>query len=181
VRTQDDGTWRRLKVVPFKSKFTENPVTDDPESPYQYKVDLHLMDRYDAWSETMLAMLVELAYDNQGKTLDCDIVLEASNSYKERQDYLAEFVSDKVCCADGYSIRKGELSNEFKNWYIVNIGTKNAKPKEIHDYMDKKFGKNLGGVWKNVKIKLYDESDFGEVAEEQQEEEVDNIEFQELE
>ena len=180
VRTQDDGTWRRLKVIPFKSKFTENPVTDDPDSPYQYKVDLNLMDKYGAWSETFLAMLVEMAYDNQGKTSDCDIVLEASNAYKERQDYLAEFVSDKVCRAEGYSIRKGELSNEFKNWYIVNVGTKNVKPKEIHDHMDKKFGKNTQGIWKNVKIKLYDESDFGEVAEEQQEEEVDNIELQEL-
>jgi P4 family phage/plasmid primase-like protien len=181
VRTQDDGTWRRLKVIPFKSKFTENPVADDPESPYQFKVDLNLMDKYNVWCETMLSMLVEMTYVNQGQTTDCDIVLEASRAYKERQDYLAEFTSDKVCRAEGYSIRKGELSNEFKNWYIVNIGTNNAKPKEIHDYMDKRFGKNIGGIWKNVKIKLYDESDFGEVIEEQQEEEADNIEFHELE
>lgn len=180
VRTQDDGTWRRLKVVPFVAKFTENPVDDDEECPHQFVVDPNLMDKYPLWSETMLALLVEKAYVNQGKVNDCGIVHEASLAYRERQDYLSEFITDKVAKSDGYSIRKGELSNEFKQWFITNIGTKNPKPKEIHDYMDRKFGKNRGGVWKNVKIKLYDESDFAEVAGEQQEDEADNIQFEEL-
>ncbi len=182
VRTQDDGTWRRLKVVPFKSKFTENPVEGDIENPYQFKVDANLMERYETWSETLLAMLVEHAYVNQGKikTPECDIVLEASLRYKDRQDYLAEFVTDKICRVDGYSIRKGELTNEFKQWHQMNVGTKNAVPKEIHEYMDRKFGKNIGGIWKNVKIRLFDETDFSEVLDDQQDDEADNIEFQEL-
>ena len=60
------------------------------------------------------------------------------------------------------------------------LDTKNVKPKEIHDHMDKKFGKNTQGIWKNVKIKLYDESDFAEVADDQEEDEADNIQFEEL-
>lgn len=180
VRTQDDGTWRRLKVVPFVAKFTENPVDDDDECPHQFVVDPNLMEKYPVWAETMLALLVERAYVNQGKVNDCDIVEQASLAYRERQDYLSEFITDKVVKADGYSIRKGELSNEFKQWFITNVGTKNPKPKEIHDYMDRKFGKNRGGIWKNVKIKLYDESDFAEVADEQEEDEADNIQFEEL-
>jgi phage/plasmid-associated DNA primase len=180
VRTQDDGTWRRLKVIPFMAKFTENPVDGDIENPYQFKVDTNITEKYPSWKETMLMMLVERAYKNEGRVTDCGIVLEASNSYKERQDYLAEFVQDKIAVADGYSIRKGELSNEFKQWFVVNVGTSNPKPKLMHDYMDKKFGKNRGGVWKNLKIKMFDESDFQEVSEEQEEDEADNISFQEL-
>tara|TARA_B100001287_G_scaffold276862_1_gene290300 strand:- start:38432 stop:41350 length:2919 start_codon:yes stop_codon:yes gene_type:complete len=180
VRTQDDGTWRRLKVVPFVAKFTENPVNDDDECRYQYQVDPNLMEKYPVWCETMLAILTDIAYKNQGKVNDCSIVQQASLAYRERQDYLSEFITDKVVRADGYSIRKGELSNEFKQWFITNVGTKNPKPKEIHDYMDRKFGKNKNGIWKNVKIKLYDESDFAEVTDEQEEDEADNIVFEEL-
>ena len=180
VRTQDDGTWRRLKVIPFRAKFTENPVDGDIENPYQFKVDTNITEKYPSWKETMLMMLVERAYKNEGRVTDCGIVLEASNSYKERQDYLAEFVQDKIAVADGYSIRKGELSNEFKQWFVVNVGTSNPKPKLMHDYMDKKFGKNRGGVWKNLKIKMFDESDFQEVSEQQEDDEADNISFQEL-
>lgn len=180
VRTQDDGTWRRLKVIPFVAKFTENPVDNDPECPHQFVVDPNLMEKYPLWAETMLAMLVELAYKNQGKIHDCATVHSASLAYRERQDYLAEFITDKIVRAQGYSIRKGELSNEFKQWFITNIGIGNPKPKQIHDHMDRKFGKNIAGIWKNVKIKLYDESDFAEVADDQEEDEADNIQFEEL-
>ena len=181
VRTQDHGTWRRLKVIPFDSLFTPKPVKDDPDKPNQFLIDYELTAKFPVWRETFLAMLVERAYENQGRVRDCATVLSASNAYRERQDYLSEFVRDKVTRAAGYSIRKGDLSNEFKQWYIVNVGTKNPSPKLLHDYMDKQFGKNRAGVWKDVKIKLYDDGDFQQVEEEQQEYDADNIDMVELE
>ena len=42
IKSNDDGTWRRIRVVEFLSKFTENPVDDDPDQPYQFKVDKKL-------------------------------------------------------------------------------------------------------------------------------------------
>ena len=181
VRTQDHGTWRRLKVIPFDSLFTPKPVKDDPDKPNQFLIDYELTAKFPVWRETFLAMLVERAYENQGRVRDCATVLSASNAYRERQDYLSEFVRDKVTRAAGYSIRKGDLSNEFKQWYIVNVGTKNPSPKLLHDYMDKQFSKNRAGVWKDVKIKLYDDGDFQQVEEEQQEYDADNIDMVELE
>lgn len=181
VRTQDHGTWRRLKVIPFDSLFTPKPVKDDPDKPNQFLIDYELTAKFPGWRETFLAMLVERAYENQGRVRDCATVLSASNAYRERQDYLSEFVRDKVSRAAGYSIRKGDLSNEFKQWYMVNVGTKNPSPKLLHDYMDKQFGKNRAGVWKDVKIKLYDDGDFQQVEEEQQEHDADNIDMVELE
>lgn len=166
VRTQDHGTWRRLKVVPFDSLFTEKPVSGDPEKPNQFKIDVNMTDNFPLWRETMLAMLVERAYEQQGRVRDCDIVLSASSAYREQQDHLSEYLQDRVVRSEGYSIRKSDLSNDFKLWYNTNIGGKHASPKKLHEYMDKKYGKNKGGVWAGVKLKLVEESDFQVTMEE---------------
>lgn len=158
VRTQDHGTWRRFRVTPFESLFTEKPVDNDPEKPYQFKLDCDLKNKFPVWRETFLAMLVERAYSNQGRITDCEIVLSASNAYKEGQDYIAEFVRDKVTRSQGSTVRKSQLSEEFKMWYSVNYGTKNPSPKKMHEYMDKQYGKNVGGVWTNIKLKFHDDN-----------------------
>jgi len=182
VKTQDHGTWRRFRVVPFESLFTEKPVDDDPEKPYQYKLDRNLTEKFPVWRETFLSMLVELAYENQGKVTDCEIVMAASNAYRERQDYLAEFVRDKVVRSQGSTIRKVDLSNEFKVWYNINFGTRNPSPKNLHDYMDKQYGKQRGGVWLNVKLKYHDDDNDFEAPHCQSGDECDNavVEFNEL-
>jgi len=99
---------------------------------------------------------------------DCEIVMSASNSYRERQDYLAEFTRDKVARCPGSTIRKSQLSEEFRMWYSTNFGTKNPSPKNLHDYMDRQYGKNISGVWSNVKLKFHDDDngDFQGVNEE---------------
>ncbi len=161
VRTQDHGTWRRFRVTPFDSLFTENPVDDDAEKPYQFKLDCDLKNKFPVWRETFLSMLVERAFMNQGRITDCEIVLSASNAYKVGQDYIAEFARDKITKCPGNTVRKSQLSEEFRMWYSVNYATKNPSPKKLHEYMDKQYGKNKGGVWLNVKLNFND--DFQEV------------------
>ena len=45
VPTQDHGTWRRIAVIDYMSKFTENPEPDEDE-PYQFLKDTKLSDRF---------------------------------------------------------------------------------------------------------------------------------------
>ena len=52
----DDGTWRRVRVVRFKSKFRENP---DPKDPYEFKVDTTLPDKFENWAEPFMYMLLQ--------------------------------------------------------------------------------------------------------------------------
>lgn len=164
VKSNDEGTWRRIRVVPFVSKFVENPVHDDPDKPHQYKLDRFLTEKFPVWRETFLAMLVERAYLTNGRVEDCDVVMAASNAYRDRQDYLSEFIRDKVVRCVGSNIRKAQLSEEFKIWYNINFGTRNPSPKDLHEYMDKTFGKQRAGVWTGVKLKFNhdDDSDFAE-------------------
>jgi putative DNA primase/helicase len=179
VRTQDHGTWRRFRVTPFESLFTEKPVDGDVDKPYQFKLDVELKNKFAVWRETFLAMLVERAYLNQGRITDCEIVMSASNAYKERQDYLSEFVRDKIAKCPGSTIRKSSLSEEFRMWYSINYGTKNPSPKNLHDHMDKQYGKNISGVWSNVKLKFHDDDDF-QCVNEEEEDIGDDIELNEI-
>ena len=159
VRTQDHGTWRRFRVVPFESLFTPKPVDGDPDKPHQFLIDDELIGKFAQWRETFLAMLVSRAYVNQGRVIDCPTVLSASNEYRERQDYLAEFVRDKVVKCDGSTVRKSQLSEEFKMWYNINFGTKNPRPQNLYEYMDKRYGRCRNGIWRDVKIKFHEEDD----------------------
>ena len=179
VRTQDHGTWRRFRVTPFESLFTEKPVEGDADKPYQFKLDVELKNKFPVWRETFLAMLVERAYANQGRITDCEIVMSASNAYKERQDYLSEFVRDKIAKCPGSTIRKSTLSEEFRMWYSINYGTKNPSPKNLHDHMDKQYGKNISGVWSNVKLKFHDDDDF-QCVNEEEDDIGDDIELNEI-
>jgi P4 family phage/plasmid primase-like protien len=40
IKSNDHGTWRRIRTVPFLSLFTKNPVNNDKDKPYQYQLDL---------------------------------------------------------------------------------------------------------------------------------------------
>ena len=166
VKGRDHGTWRRLRIVPFEALFCENPETGDPDRPHQFLMDRHLTDKFSVWRETFLAMLVDVAYKTNGLVKDCPAVLKASNDYRERQDYLAQFIKDKIVrCPNSPTsmVAKGELGGEFKIWYQIMFSTRPPNTRDLFDLMDKLFGPQRAGKWSNLKIKYNDRDndDFG--------------------
>ena len=101
IKSNDDGTWRRIRVCDFKSKFLENPYEEEDkfpksEYPHQYKIDKKLNAKFGEWAPVFMSMLVNMSYETQGNVKDCKIVMGSSDQYREGQDYLAEFVKDKI-------------------------------------------------------------------------------------
>jgi hypothetical protein len=134
--------------------FTDEPVDNDPEKPYQFKIDRSLEERLSSWKEVFAGLLVEIAYVNMGKVKDCEMVMAASNEYRKSQDCIAEFISDRTVPDVSGCISKTELSIEFKNWYDATYGRRSAPNiKEVQTYMDKKY-KNCSKrkVWLGVRI-----------------------------
>ena len=151
IKSNDDGTWRRIRVVEFLSKFTENPIDNDPDEPYQYKVDKKLESKFDSWKTAMMAMLIEKVKETNGNVEDCSMVMAKSNEYRNGQDYLSEFVNEKICKNNDGKIKKTEVYNEFKEWYTLQHGRNIPKGKELYEYLDKKFGKYKNG-WHGIEI-----------------------------
>jgi hypothetical protein len=141
-------------VVPFKSLITDDPVDNDPEKPYQYKIDRSLEERLSSWKEVFASLLVDIAYKNMGKVKDCEMVMAASNAYRQSQDSIAEFIGDRTMMDASGSISKTELGVEFKNWFEATYGRRGGPNiKEVQAYMDKKFKKcATRKVWMGVRI-----------------------------
>jgi len=168
--SNDDGTWRRLRYVDFKSKFLENPYEDEikfpkSECPYQFPLDKNLDDKFEAWAPVLMAMLVERSYQAQGIVVDCKTVLANSDQHREKLDYFTEFAKDKIMKKVGGKIKKTELLEIFRLWFTATHGKGGPKGKEITEFMDKRYGvyNNAKGNqgWHNVAI-IYDEEDDAE-------------------
>ena len=164
IKTNDDGTWRRIRVCDFMSKFNDDPYQDEirfPKSnfPYQFKIDRQLDRKFNIWAPILASILVDLAFKKEGKVKDVPIVTAVSDKYRNSQDYLSEFAKEKIVRKRDTKMKKTELLEEFKNWYISNYGRNNLpNGKEITDYCDKMFGKCCRGKWMNVQI-VYEQDD----------------------
>jgi putative DNA primase/helicase len=151
IRSRDHGTWRRVRVIEFKSLFTDNPVHNDKEKPYQFlKVD-NLDIKFDEWKLVFMAMLVEIAFKTGGIVKVCNMVSASSNRYRQNQDFLSEFIAEKVVKTPQGIIAKSELSEEFNTWYKQNYGSRVNKVKELYSCMDRQFGAYKEG-WHGVSI-----------------------------
>jgi P4 family phage/plasmid primase-like protien len=156
IKSQDHGTWRRIRVVDFESLFTNDPYKEHPKDkkPYQFVKDTKINEKFPVWREVFLAMLVEIAFKTDGIVKDCPRVLSASNSYKEKNDYIAEFIRDRIMDKTNGRVTKSEITNEFTIWY-KSIHGNNGCPssKKVHAYMDKKYGNyDVHRAWVGISI-----------------------------
>jgi phage/plasmid-associated DNA primase len=153
IKSQDHGTWRRIRVVDFLSLFVDKPVANDPDKPYQYLLDKNIKEKFTFWKEIFAGMLVLKAFETNGNVTDCEMVLQSSNEYRNSQDYVAEFIADKIIPDVNGKITKSEITQEFNAWYMGTYGKGGPSPKEVQSYMDKKYGPfKLHKCWKGVRI-----------------------------
>ena len=168
IKSNDDGTWRRIRVCDFQSKFTENPYEDFPKEnyPYQFKIDKKLTEKFSIWAPIFASMLVKLAFEKEGRVKDVKAVMSTSDKYRQDQDYLAEFAKEKIQKQKDGKIKRTEIMEEFKNWYIINYGRATLpNGREITDFMDRLYGKCNKGKWYNVIIVYNDDEEDEELHE----------------
>jgi len=129
VTSMDEGTWRRIRVVPFESTFLP---PDHPglllKKPNNFPRDPKLDEKLRQWREPFLSLLVHVydtEYIKSGLNPVPDIVLQASNKYKENFDVIAKFDADRIrepkTDADRLNCRTTPvdtnfIKNAFKIW-----------------------------------------------------------------
>ena len=152
VKSRDHGTWRRIRVIQFKSLFTDEPVKNDPDKPYQFKKIDNLDLKFAEWKYVFMAMLVEKAFITNGICRVCDIVSASSNQYRQNQDFLAEFIGEKIIKDASCKLKKSTICYEFNEWYRSTYGSRVNKTKELYALMDKQFGACKNNCWNGITI-----------------------------
>jgi P4 family phage/plasmid primase-like protien len=133
VRSDDGGTWRRIKCVKFCSRFVESP---DPAKPEEFPLDTRLTDKLDRWAPHMMALLIHYygVYMASGNP-EPEEVSEGTRRYRQNSDGMQMFIDqymvvdrDESCCAD-------TVFKLFKEFAAHN-GLKNCVPGKKPDVME---------------------------------------------
>jgi len=164
IKSNDDGTWRRIRVCKFMSLFTEDPVTDDSRKPYQFKVDKWIDEKFHRWKIVFVAMLVARAMVTMGEVVDCPMVMADSEDYRQDQDCFAEFVKDCLTLTDSGSLGVEALHESFKEWWSRYQSGGAPKGKELFQYITREFGaKGKDKRWKGITLHMeYDDDGIEE-------------------
>jgi P4 family phage/plasmid primase-like protien len=161
IKSNDDGTWRRLKLVDFISKFVSNGEEHTDDTPHVFPKDKDLKEKLPKWAPIFASMLIERAFITNGEVVDCLEVVEASKKYRQNQDLINAFINEKIVKSPGNFIGKQGLHAEFKLWFQCTYGNrKMPKLTVLDEAMTKKFGirskssnPNSNSIeWVNVRI-----------------------------
>ena len=137
IPSDDGGTWRRIRVVEFLSKFVENP---DPNNKLQFKKDPELEERLDQMAQPFIWLLINKYYKKYVQTgciIDEPIeVRKASESYMGQSDKNSEWFNDYTEKTSTDHIEMiDNLYICFKTWFTDTYATKPPNKKEFITYM----------------------------------------------
>jgi hypothetical protein len=135
----------RIRVVNFEALFCENPVDTDPARPYQFRVDKHIELKFTRWKSVFAAMLVKKAKQTMGNVDDCDVVMQASNAYRQEQDCFAEFIRACVTDAAKGTVKQNDLIDTFGTWWKRNHSAESRPPnsKDLLQYITRRYGSKM--------------------------------------
>lgn len=116
VPDTDGGTWRRIKVVEFVSKFTSKP---DPDDPTHFPIDLHLGDKFPRWRPALVCMLLRLYAEAKKRKHKIDVPYEvtlAGDNYLAEQDEMSQWKLECIEKDADSELTVAEALSSFKAW-----------------------------------------------------------------
>jgi P4 family phage/plasmid primase-like protien len=155
----DEATWRRIRVVDFKSKFVKEPYVDisKEDCPYQFHIDPKLDQKFERWAPIFFSMLVEKVFQTRGIVTDCPSVMGSSQRYRESQDVFAEFIKENITVHTVPQPKKLKINlvnDTFKSWFASNhTGSAQPKMTDVKAYFVKRFGAYPRDGWAKLSIK----------------------------
>jgi P4 family phage/plasmid primase-like protien len=122
INTMDRGTWRRVRAIPFESKFVDIAVEDPNPASNIYPRDNQLDTKLKRWRTLFMSRLVYIymtEYLPHGLGSIPVIVTQESNKYQESFDSVAKFMNARIreIPKGGYESNIKDIFRVYKNWY----------------------------------------------------------------
>jgi putative DNA primase/helicase len=145
VPAHDTGISRRLEIIEFKSKFTENPKEMN-----EFHIDKSLSDKLPLWKELFIAYLLDIYYEkykNAGIKVPAEVVKFTVDFQKQcdsYDDFISGFLEETKELTDFIGLN--EIYDEFRIWYEDSFGNNKYPSKmEFSKYLKRKYPKNYVG------------------------------------
>jgi phage/plasmid-associated DNA primase len=175
IKANDEGTWRRIKVLRFSSKFilpadyqkyrNERNEMDLPDN--HFYANVNLAEELKNWKECFMALLLKhyCEYVKSGRKLihPPEVTIETDN-YRRNLDLYHDFIKENLVKVDKIedngklkipTIKIGALRETFNNWHKKNCEGKPPEMREMKDYLEKNFAETFKGdtlsgyIWKH--------------------------------
>jgi P4 family phage/plasmid primase-like protien len=154
INTTDGGTWRRLVVINYLSKFVVEPTAPN-EFPLDESIQFAVVSK--EWATPFMAYLVTILREETGlrKLVAPPEVMEYTSEYRNENDGIAKFIADHIKIVEPGDqlepVMKQELKRAFKTWKDQN-DQKTLSPVDLEKRMETLFGKYSRNGWTNVKL-----------------------------
>jgi P4 family phage/plasmid primase-like protien len=154
INTTDGGTWRRLVVINFVSKFVPNPSAAN-----EYPMDESIQFSVNSveWATPFLNYMVHILKEGKGvrKLVAPAKVLEYTSDYRNENDGIAKFISENIVDyspgTEVIPVDKPTLKRVFKQWKDEN-DQRSLNILDLEKRMEQLFGNYPRGGWTNIKL-----------------------------
>lgn len=157
INSMDYGTWRRIRAVPFKSKFV---FADDPDfgKPNHFLRDKEYEKKLHPCREVFFSWLVHLyetEYLVHGLEPVPAAVKKETDDYREGFDSFAKFRNDRLIRAPGEKTLFKHISAAYRDWLgDGNRSGNRLTPKELEKRLNSEFGEPTDGkTYSHVTLK----------------------------
>jgi P4 family phage/plasmid primase-like protien len=156
INTTDGGTWRRLVVINFTSKFVPNPTSVN-EFPLDESIQFSV--NSPEWATPFLSYMVQLLKDGKGlrKLSAPPKVLEYTSEYRNENDGIAKFMSEKILPLEEgdqiVQVDKTTLKRAFKQWKDEN-DQRTLQPADLEKRIEQQYGQYPRGGWTKFRIDI---------------------------
>lgn len=142
VPGDDGGTWRRIRVIEFKSKFCDAP---NPNKANEFPIDITLFEKFERWADTFISMIIDHHKRTDPATIAEPMEVRiATESYKANNDVIGQFLTERVerCDDRKACIQFAKAYQEFRAWAYSAVGKGKKLPDrtQFKAYMEKTFG-----------------------------------------
>lgn len=122
INTMDRGTWRRVRAVPFESKFVDPGTEQVKPEEHIYARDNQLDANLKKWRTLFMSRLIYIyktEYLPRGLGAIPAIVTQESNKYQESFDSVAKFMNARIreIKKGGYEADIQSIFRIYKRWY----------------------------------------------------------------
>lgn len=159
IVSDDQAIWNRVRVLNFESKFPKSdadvPATEEEQIQKKiFKREPTLNERLPYLKNAFLWIMIDRwnKIQKYGPMPDPVKVLEATDQYRNKNDFFLQFINENIIEDHDYSTHNGinikDAYEIFREWYRENFPNQSTPPKaDLKEYLHKVWGNPRNNRW----------------------------------